>query len=256
MSGARAPLPLAELTVLHERGGLLFVDKPAGLQTEPDARTRDTLVTRIATQLAIPAERVHALSRLDTGVSGVVTLGLTGEACRQVQAWRTQGRFERRYLALASGAAATPAAPRGSWSEPIGRAAGSLRSVSGRNPEAAQTDYAVIASSERRERATPSQLHVLALGPRTGRTHQLRVHSAAHGMPLLGDRAYGGDSRWVSASGAVHALDRVALHAAWVELPFSDTVHVESPTPPALLEIWREFSGTDASFQAARDAVL
>ena len=253
MTGSRPSVPVAELRILGEYRGLLFIDKPAGLQTEPDARTKDTLVTRIAAQLALPAERVHALSRLDTGVSGVVTLGLTGEACRQVQDWRAQGRFARRYLALASG---TAQATKGAWSEPIGRAAGSLRSVSGRNAEAAHTDYALVASSETRERATPSQLHVLALAPRTGRTHQLRVHSAAHGLPLLGDRAYGGASRWVSASGAVHALDRVALHAAWVELPFAEPVHVESPTPSLLLEIWRDFSGTDASFQAARDAVL
>ena len=253
MSDARAPIPLAPLTILDERRGLLFVDKPAGLQTEPDARTQDTLVTRIAAQLSLPLERVHALSRLDTGVSGVVTLGLTPEARRQVEAWRLQGRFRRRYLALASG---DVAASKGSWSEPIGRAAGSLRKVDGRNPEPAHSDFAVVESSAPRERATPRALHLLALAPRTGRTHQLRVHAAAHGLPLLGDRAYGGASRWLSENGAVHALDRIALHAAWVELPFAEPLRVESPTPPVLLAIWQDFQGDAASFLAARSAVL
>ena len=251
MSGARAPLPLSELTVLHEQGGLLFVDKPAGLQTEPDARTQDTLVSRLAAQLGEPLERVHALSRLDTGVSGVVTLGLSPEARRMVQGWREQGRFSRRYLALATG---KPGARRGAWTESIGRAAGSLRAVAGRNAETAHTDFALSQSTPRFDRATDSALHLLALSPRTGRTHQLRVHCAAHDLPLLGDRGYGGVSRLTSESGAVQSLDRIALHAAWVELPLAVPLCIESLTPPFLLDIWRDFGGEAGAFEAARRA--
>ncbi len=249
MSGPRAPAALSELRILAEYRGLLFVDKPAGLQTEPDARHSDTLVSRVATQIGEPSARVHALSRLDTGVSGVVTLGLSPDARRLVEAWRAQGRFLRRYLALASGA---PSARAGAWSESIGRGAGSLRQVAGRNAEPAHTDYALVESSALHERATPSAAHVLALAPRTGRTHQLRVHCAAHGLPLLGDRAYGGASRLTLASGAVQALDRILLHAAWVELPLPSPLRVESPTPPALLGVWRDFQGDELAFEQAR----
>lgn len=253
MSGSRAPIVAAQLSILGEYRGLIFVDKPAGLQTEPDVRTTDTLVSRLAAQLGEPAARLHALSRLDTGVSGVVTLGLTPEARRMVQEWRAQGRFERRYLALASG---EPEASAGAWRESIGRAAGSLRAVAGRNAEAAHTDYAVVASTAVASRATPNRLHLLALAPRTGRTHQLRVHCAAHGLPLLGDRAYGGVSRSISASGSVTSLDRIALHAAWVELPLAQPLRIQALTPPWLLDIWQQFSGTEAALASAREVRL
>ncbi|MET0794262.1 MAG: pseudouridine synthase [Polyangiaceae bacterium] len=251
MSTARAPVHGAELRILGEYRGLLFVDKPAGLQTEPDARTKDTLLSRLATQLGEPVARFHALSRLDTGVSGVVTLGLSTEARRLVEGWRERGRFTRRYLALAAGTLA--ALPRsGAWTESIGRAAGSLRAVAGRNAEPAHTDYALVESSPVRERAQPSQVHLLAFGPRTGRTHQLRVHSAAHGLPLLGDRGYGGASRLTLGSGSVQALDRIALHAAWVELPLPEPLRIEAATPPFLLGVWAEFGGDSAAFESAR----
>jgi len=261
LSGARAPVAAAELRILGEYRGLLFVDKPAGLQTEPDARTTDTLLSRLASQLREPAARLHALSRLDTGVSGVVTFGLSPDANRLVQGWREEGRFRRRYLGLASSPRGTPDAPgtsevkTGSWSESIGRASGSLRSIGGRNPEPAHTDYARIASASL-PRAAPSALHLIALAPLTGRTHQLRVHCTAHGLPLLGDRAYGGASRFISDSGAVTALDRIALHAAWVELPLSAPFRIESPTPAFFLEIWRAFGGDLAAFEEARRIAL
>jgi 23S rRNA-/tRNA-specific pseudouridylate synthase len=256
LSNARAPIAAAALAILGEYQGLVFVDKPAGLQTEPDARTTDTLVSRVASQLGEPVARVHALSRLDTGVSGVVTLGLTPDSRRLVQEWRERGTFVRRYLALASGPASLTSGVWGAWSDSIGRGAGSLRTVGGRNPEAAHTDYALIESSPSQARATPSALHLLALGPRTGRTHQLRVHCAAHGLPLLGDRAYGGASRLISHSGAVAALDRIALHAAWVELPLREPRRIAAPTPAFLLDIWADFSGSAGAFEAARRASL
>lgn len=250
----------AELRILGEYRGLLFVDKPAGLQTEPDARTTDTLLSRLATQLREPTTRLHALSRLDTGVSGVVTIALSSDASKLVQGWREQGRFRRRYLGLATsprGASDAPCAEdrMGTWAESIGRAAGSLRSVGGRNPESAHTDYARIASAGL-PRANPSALHLLALAPLTGRTHQLRVHCTAHGLPLLGDRAYGGASRFISDSGAVSALDRIALHAAWVELPLSAPFRIEAPTPAFLLDIWRAFAGDAGAFEDGRRIAL
>lgn len=252
---ARAPLPSAELHILGEYRGLLFVDKPAGLQTEPDVRTSDTLVSRLAAQLGEPPARLHALSRLDTGVSGVVTLGLSSEARRLVETWRERGRFTRRYLALASGT--PPSAQRaGAWSESIGRAAGSLRAAFGRNAESAHTDYALVESSTEQARAQPGQVHLLALGPRTGRTHQLRVHCAAHALPLLGDRAYGGAARLILASGAVQALDRIALHAAWVELPLAEPRRFEAATPAFLLRVWADFGGSAVAFESARTAAV
>jgi 23S rRNA-/tRNA-specific pseudouridylate synthase len=253
VSGGRLPTAAGELTVLGEYRGLLFVDKPAGLQTEPDVRHADTLVSRIAVQTGVPRAEIHALSRLDTGVSGVVTLGLTSDARRLVTRWRESGQFRRRYVALATGPTPDPG---GAWTESIGRGAGNLRRVGGRNPGAAHTDYALIASSPVSVRRTPSQLQLLALSPRTGRTHQLRVHAAARGLPLLGDRAYGGVSRLVADTGSVSSLDRVFLHAAWVELPLAEPLRFEAVTPPEFTRIWADFSGDDAAFESAVRALV
>ena len=112
------------------------------------------------------------------------------------------------------------------------------------------------ASSGLAARATPERLHLLALAPQTGRTHQLRVHCAAHALPLLGDRAYGGASRLISATGAVTALDRIALHAAWVELPLPAPLRMEAATPAWLIGIWREFAGSESAFAIARELPL
>jgi 23S rRNA pseudouridine1911/1915/1917 synthase len=249
----RLAVPNSPLCVVGEYRGLVFVDKPAGLQTEPDARQKDTLVTRIAAQLGLGCAEVHALSRLDTGVSGIVTLGLTTEARRLVTDWRAQGRFRRRYVALTTGEA-QPAS--GVWSESIGRGAGNLRRVGGRNAEPARTHYAQIASSALLAQRAPKQLQLLALSPHTGRTHQLRVHAAAHGLPLLGDRAYGGVSRLISETGSVKAVERVALHAAWVELPLSAPQRFEAAMPEELSLMWREWGGEQSAFNAAAQATL
>jgi len=241
------------LEILGEHQGLIFVHKPAGIQTEPDVRHSDVLLTRLAAQLGIAANRLHALSRLDTGVSGVVTFGLSSESRRLVQGWRERGVFRRRYVALASGVVREA---RGVWAESIGRAAGNLRAINGRHSEAARTRYALVDSTPPALRAIPESVHLLALSPVTGRTHQLRVHASAHGLPLLGDRGYGGVSRLILPQGAVRGLDRVALHAAWVELPLAEPRRIHAPIAPELREIWASLGGAEAAWAEASAAEL
>ena len=93
---------------------------------------------------------------------------------------------------------------------------------------------------------------MLSLAPRTGRTHQLRVHCAAHDSALLGDRAYGGVCRVSSESGLVKDLDRIALHAAWVELPLAQPLRIQAATPAWLSDLWRDFGGADSAWERAR----
>jgi 23S rRNA-/tRNA-specific pseudouridylate synthase len=245
-----------EIEIIAQHGGLVFVNKPPGLQTEVDAQCEQALVPLVALKLGVPPKRVHALSRLDTGVSGLVTLSLDTASRREVIRWREQGRFRRRYVALAAGERALM---QGFWRESIGRAPrGNLRCVAGRNSESAETRFALVARARAPDPRKPgAQSALLALEPTTGRTHQLRVHAAAHGLPFLGDRAYGGPTRIVLPSGAVSAVDRVALHAAWVELPLEPLpLRVSARVPSDFEDAWRALDGNVADIARALEQIF
>jgi len=226
--------------ILRVERGLAFVDKPVGLATEPERRgSTESVVHRIATELGVVPQSVNALSRLDVGVSGVVVLGLDTQARQRVQQYREHGLWRRRYVALA---AAQPELEAGSWNAPIAKR-GSLRVVHP-SGEHAVTNYRVTGRSSGGAAAC-----VLALDPMTGRTHQLRVHAAAHGAPLFGDRSYGGPRRVVAQNGAVLALSRIFLHATWVDLP--DQGRIVAPLPAEFESLWSAFHGESGALTAA-----
>lgn len=235
------------LRVLRRVGGLVFVDKPAGIATEPERRgATGSVVHRVAAELGVRPDTVHASTRLDVGVSGVVVLSLDAAARRRVQEARERGALRRRYVALAAG---TPRDAQGEWRDAIGkRGRGPLRQAQAegaRGGAPALTRYRVVES-------LGDGSSVLALDPATGRTHQLRVHAGAHGAPLYGDRSYGGPVRVVAASGAVTALGRVFLHCAWVALP--ELGRVEAPLPEALEQLWAALGGAPEALLRACDA--
>jgi 23S rRNA-/tRNA-specific pseudouridylate synthase len=90
---------------------------------------------------------------------------------------------------------------------------------------------------------------LLALEPVTGRTHQLRVHASHASSPLYGDAAYGGPRKIVRTDGSVEALGRVALHAAWVQLPLEGGLRVEAPIPEELVSLWLALGGQAGDFE-------
>jgi 23S rRNA pseudouridine1911/1915/1917 synthase len=241
-----------EVEILATHGGLVFVSKPAGVATEPDhAGIDDSLVARSERLLGAQRGELHALSRLDVGVSGVVTLARDAAARALVEELRVRGRFERRYLALAG---ATPAPEAGTWSAAIAKQRDGRRSAAGAGGKAAATRYRTIAH------ASPGgvpRATLLALSPVTGRTHQLRVHAAAAGAALLGDRSYGGPSRARLAGGKVVPIARPALHALWVELGLAGgSLRVEAPVPEDFAELWVELGGAPEALDRAGDAEL
>jgi 23S rRNA-/tRNA-specific pseudouridylate synthase len=224
----RAP-ELEQVKILDERGGLLAAAKPAAISTEPDRRGTDSLCSRVAALRGLALSDVHALSRLDLGVSGVVLLAIDAAARRHALREREQGRIVRRYVAIA---AAAPAEVRGEWQTPV-------------DDRPASTRYACV--------ATAPGGALLAFQPETGRMHQLRVHASRAGAPLLGDHAYGGPRRSVLADGAVIELGRIALHAAAVSLPdpAGDVWRVSAPVPDDLLALWQRLGGSAAAWERA-----
>lgn len=225
-----APIPGPEegaVPVRVEDDDLLVVAKPAGLVTHPTAsRTTGTLVNRLM-GMGVPLApaggplRPGIVHRLDAGTSGLMIVAKTDRAYAVLQAMMRRHEVERRYLALVRGQVAHETF---GVDAPLGRRADRIvvDHVEGR---AASTGFEV------RERLPGATL--VEAAPRTGRTHQIRVHLAAVGHPIVGDRAYGGGGDDARALG----LERPFLHACRIAFdhPIDGTrVEVEEPLPDDL----------------------
>ena len=231
---------VADVALLAAADDLVAVSKPAGIPTIPDhGGAAHALIAHAARLAGVPVARLHATSRLDREVSGVVIFALSPDAAARLKRAREEGTYARRYVAIAARA---PEPARGAWDAPIGRAKDPrLRAANGRDSAPARTLYASIASVSTGE-------SLLALAPITGRTHQIRVHASHAGAPLLGDRAYGGPPRITLATGRVIALARIALHCARVSVP---GLAVEAPLPPELSETWSALGGDPPAWDTA-----
>ncbi len=209
--GGRPGAAAAGVELLGEGEGVVAAIKPAELSTIADQHGRAaSLHDRLAAALGLRPADLHPTSRLDVGVSGVVLFARDDEARRRLARARDEGTYRRRYVAIAAGELG---AARATWAAPIGRGPDPRRRYArGRGAAEATTEVAVLGRAA--GRAT-----LLGLSPRTGRTHQLRVHAADAGHPLFGDAVYGGPRRVVKASGEVLELGRVALHALSVTVP-------------------------------------
>ncbi len=230
------PRPAKEVVILARDSDLVAVDKPAGSPTIGDqAGSAHALLESTARAIGVDPARLHATSRLDRDVSGVVVFALSTAATARLRRARDQGRYARRYVAIAAG---VPEPREGTWDAPIGRTHEPRhRAAFGRDAASAETRYAVA--------AVAGACALLLVEPKTGRTHQIRVHASHAGVPLLGDSTYGGPARLVLAGGRVLALRRIALHAARVIVPRARgaPLCVVSPVPDDLRELWSSLGG-------------
>lgn len=205
------------LVVLYEDAHLLAVNKPPGMVVHPaPGARRGTLVNALAHRLGVlagvgPADRPGIVHRLDRDTSGVLLVARTAAALEALARQFRERTVEKRYVAIVRGRVAKAS---GVIDQPIGRHPVERKrmSVHGRRARHAVTRWEVV---ERLGDAT-----LLRLAPETGRTHQLRVHLAAMGHPVLGDRVYGRRGRRSVAADA--EWPRQALHAE--ELRFAHPV--------------------------------
>ncbi len=211
-----APLDLKPeaipLSVLAEDAFLLVLDKPAGLVVHPaPGHWSGTLVNALLHHFARPGgslsaiggkERPGLVHRLDKETSGVMVIAKTDQAHQALAAQFKLHTITRLYEALVWGRMKKS---EGLIELAIGRDVKERKKFSARTarPKASATVYRVL------ERFGPLATHV-ALMPRTGRTHQLRVHLTSIDHPILGDPTYGG--RKVRALDAIE-VPRVMLHA-------------------------------------------
>jgi 23S rRNA pseudouridine1911/1915/1917 synthase len=250
------PLPEAiPLAVVSEDEHIIVVDKPAGLVVHPAAgHESGTLVNALIAHCGDSlsgiggVKRPGIVHRLDKDTSGLLVVAKTDQAHQalsaQFQAHGADGRMERRYLALVWG---HPLRQRGVIDAPLARSRTSrtkiavTHGIAGRN---AVTHFEVL------ERFVDSDgkplASLLQLTLETGRTHQIRVHMAHSGHPVMGDPVYASGfrtsaSRLAARSRAtLQRLDRQALHAAFLRVEHPVTgkpVAFESPLPPDIANL-------------------
>jgi 23S rRNA pseudouridine1911/1915/1917 synthase len=249
-----AAAPRAEdipLTVVHEDPHLLVLDKPAGMSVHPGAgRGEGTLVNALLHHVRDLSGvggvlRPGIVHRLDRGTSGLLVVAKDDATHRALAEQFARRSVEKEYLAVVLG---VPHPREGRITAPIGRHPVQRKrmAVRERGGRAALSAYRV---EEALDGAALVRVRI-----HTGRTHQIRVHMAAVGHPVAGDREYGGTrtppSRRARSRAALAGMRRPALHAARLAFTHPATgerLRFESPAPPDITALVQELRA------AARD---
>ena len=212
------------LDIWFEDGHLLVLNKAAPLAVIPSSLSpgEPTLANALAHYLGSGAS-FHPVNRLDRGTTGLMVIAKNGFVHDQLRQQLHSGNFFRKYIAVCSG---VPKPLAGDIDLPIRRTPGSAIQREAVRVETeiveaqeAHTSYRVLKVG-----AGPEAMALVELIPHTGRTHQLRVHMAAIGCPLVGDWLYGVEDKSLIA--------RPALHAAGLELVHPITREQLSLTAP------------------------
>src|SRR5918996_1852469 len=211
--------------VRYEDAHLLVVAKPAGIVPHPTpSRRTGTLVNRLL-GMGIPlsegGDRPGIVHRLDAGTSGLLVVAKDDETHAAMRRLLADRKVRREYLALVRGSVQHDAF---AVEAPLGRRGARVTVQRGTGVEAS-TDFTV------RERLPGATL--LVARPRTGRTHQIRVHLSALGHPILGDRTYRGGGDDAARLGLI----RPFLHAwrlAFDHPVTGERIEVEEPLPDDL----------------------
>jgi 23S rRNA pseudouridine1911/1915/1917 synthase len=177
------------LALLHVSDEIVAVDKPPGLPTTigagDGASLAAALVARFPEMAALDARHAGLVHRLDTGTSGILLAGRSREAYDRLRAAFTTRRVAKEYLAVVAG--------RVSSRHVVTHALARHPRSRGRMVVARHTARAWPAETEVTPIGGDAELTLVRLHMRTGVTHQLRVHLATLGHPIVGDRRYGGN---------------------------------------------------------------
>lgn len=198
-----------KLDIIFEDSNWLIVNKPAGLTAVPGPSDReDTLVNRIKGHWqAIESKNMvpHLVTRLDRFTSGITLVARHQVSNSLLSEQVTHHKIRKTYLAMVDGIIQ---AEKGTFNQPLGLAVDGIHREIQENGQSATTSFKVL---KRMGDQTLVQVHL-----KTGRTHQIRVHFANAGHPLLGDELYGGPMD--------RGIKRQALHAQSIRFfdPFTD----------------------------------
>jgi 23S rRNA pseudouridine1911/1915/1917 synthase len=175
--------------ILHQDAGLLVINKPAGLVCHPTKGDEySSLISRVRLHLGANA-KPHLVNRLDRETSGIVIIALDDLVARELRRlW--EGRSVRKeYMAIVHGDVKVE---QGTIEAPLGKDVTSkiaIKDCVRADGAIARTDFAV----QRRFSRAEGNFSLLKVWPHTGRKHQIRIHLAHLGHPIVGDKLYGGD---------------------------------------------------------------
>ena len=216
--------------ILYEDADVIAVNKPAGMAVHPShGHYQDTLANQLAYYFRKNTQQVeiHSIGRLDLETSGIVLFARHRAAAARLSRQREDGRLQKTYLAICSGIFAEK---NGTLNGAIAPLPGSLMKMCvSKDGKPAVTHYQV--QKQYMEAA------LVRLTLETGRTHQIRVHMADAGHPLIGDLLYFADTDQkadVDAENCFAGIKRAALHASRICFyqPFEGKrITVEAPFP-------------------------
>jgi 23S rRNA pseudouridine955/2504/2580 synthase len=226
-----SPERIAELeaAVLHKDDAVIVLNKPAGLATQGGTGLTEHLDGLLGYLKFGAAERPRLVHRLDKDTSGVLLLARSAAAAAKLADALRKRDAHKLYWALVMG---VPEHRMGKIDLPLAKlpGAGGERMVydedDGKN---AVSLYRTIETAGRRAAW-------LGMAPLTGRTHQLRVHAAAMGTPIVGDGKYGGAEAFLTGG----VSRKLHLHARGIKLAHPDggKLQVRAPLPPHMVATW------------------
>ena len=220
-----------ESLLLYRDESVLVLNKPPGLAVQGGSGLRRHLDGMLGCLRLGREDSPRLTHRLDRDVSGVLALGRSPKAAAHLCESFRERRVGKLYWALTLG---VPTHPKGRIETSMEKASsnGVEKMTLGKGKKAC-TDYVVVES-------VGTRFAWIGFVPQSGRTHQLRVHAAALGCPILGDGKYGGREARVAGekTGLASGLH---LHAARLRLPHPDDgmLDIVAPPPPHMEESWR-----------------
>ena len=231
----KADVDMVQSAVIYRDGDMIALNKPPGLPVQGGSRVARHLDAMLDALRFDATDAPRLVHRLDRDTSGVLLLARHAAAARELTALFRSRQLQKLYWALVVG---VPKPTQGRIDAPLAKrqvGAGERVIATAEGGQRAITDYALVETAGRR-------LSWLALMPRTGRTHQLRTHTASvFGHPVVGDGKYGGEAAFPAGF-----EPRLHLHARALALPRpgGKALVLTAPLPPHMAAAWR-FLGFD-----------
>lgn len=218
--------------IIYDDGDVIALNKPAGLATQGGTKTNfhvDGLLEALKDKKGVKPRLVH---RLDRDTSGVLLLARSAQVARKLGDIFKGREIKKIYWAVV---APVPEQAEGTVRAPIGKGEGKDKEkmiIDEKNGKKAYTDFVVVETMG-------SDAAFVAFWPRTGRTHQIRVHAALIGCPIVGDEKYGAETPNI---GDMELAPRLHLHARRIICPHPSrkgVLDITAPIGPDLGKSWK-----------------